>query len=70
MSHTCPDCGQCCNCCGDIDDCALDTFDSYVNCCHCGDEIDSDDDYVEISRDANREMGIDESLLDEDWGNK
>ena len=45
MSHPCPECGQSCNCCGDVDDCEMDTLDSYVSCCHCVGLDDSDDDY-------------------------
>lgn len=33
--HECPECGQACCCCGDIDDCEMNTVDTYVNCVHC-----------------------------------
>ena len=49
--HTCPDCGQACYCCGDIDDCEMNTEETYINCVCCleggsdydGDELDDED---------------------------
>lgn len=48
--HTCPDCGQACYCCGDIDDIEVDPT-AASRCIHCdladvpyhADEDDADD---------------------------
>lgn len=32
--HTCPDCGQACDCNGDIDDCLHDFEEDVINCVH------------------------------------
>ena len=47
MAHTCPDCGQYCNCNGDIDDCCNDFEEDVMRCTHCdGRETDDfEDDY-------------------------
>lgn len=42
MSHFCPECGQACTCCGDIED--HDTGDAFVDeCTHCFGLDDADD---------------------------
>ena len=41
MAHNCPDCGQCCYCGKDIDDCLLDNDEDVEACTHC---LYSDDD--------------------------
>jgi hypothetical protein len=35
MAHSCPECGQCCYCGGDIDDCLFDFPDCVERCTHC-----------------------------------
>ena len=34
MAHECPECGQICHCCGDIDDCLLNSDEDVSNCEH------------------------------------
>lgn len=46
MAHTCPECGQCCYCNSDFDDCCNDFEEDVTNCVHylqC--ENDGEDDY-------------------------
>jgi len=44
MAHSCPECGQCCYCGGDIDDCLFDFDDDVAGCTHCdGDEFADDE---------------------------
>ena len=54
MAHTCPDCGQYCNCNGDIDDICLDLPEDAMNCTHCLDEYGVD--YDDEDRDDWREV--------------
>lgn len=44
MSHSCPECGMCCHCCGDIED--HDTGEEYTGRCTCcdGRDLIPDDD--------------------------
>ena len=56
MAHECPECGQVCYCCGDIDDICMNTDEMYVKCEHykqCQpDEEKSDEEYLdEYSKD-------------------
>jgi hypothetical protein len=44
VAHTCPDCGQQCYCGGDIDDCCFDFEENVINCTHCLNADDEDDD--------------------------
>jgi hypothetical protein len=44
MAHTCPVCGQTCNCGGDWDDICLEDPEDIENCTHCPDDDDSDED--------------------------
>ena len=44
MAHTCPECGQCCYCGGDIDDCCHDMPDDVARCTHCPPFGEGDDD--------------------------
>ena len=52
--HTCPDCGQACYCCGDIED--HDTGNEYLDVCEhhleCEDEISDGEIYADVSRRA------------------
>lgn len=34
MSHTCPECDELCRCCGDIDDCMINTERTARSCKH------------------------------------
>ena len=44
--HTCPECGQACCCSGDVDDCLMDTDETYESCEHvCGPEMDDIDEF-------------------------
>lgn len=38
MAHSCPECGQCCYCGSDIDDCLFDFDDDVAACTHCDGE--------------------------------
>lgn len=50
--HECPECGQACHCCGDIDDCVVKTTQwvfAHCTCCEDADDecdFDEDDDYL------------------------
>lgn len=35
MAHECPDCGECCYCNGDIDDCCHNFDEDIERCTHC-----------------------------------
>ncbi len=49
--HSCPECGQACCCNGDIDDCLMDTEESYLDCFHpCEPEEDLDEMELEEER--------------------
>jgi C4-type Zn-finger protein len=43
LAHTCPVCGQACYCNGDIDDIFMETKEAYINCTHCDEYADEDD---------------------------
>lgn len=48
MAHECPECGQMCYCCGDIDDCCNNFEEDVINCTHyleCEKENDILDDF-------------------------
>jgi len=45
MAHSCPECGQCCYCGSDIDDCLFDFDEDVDACAHCDGE--QGDDYEE-----------------------
>jgi hypothetical protein len=44
MSHTCPECGMNCHCCGDIDDCCFDHPEIQIACRHWKECEEDDDD--------------------------
>lgn len=35
MAHSCPECGQWCHCCGDIDDCDVGDYYAVEHCTCC-----------------------------------
>jgi hypothetical protein len=42
--HTCPECGMSCCCQGDLDDCVMDTEETYDECIHlCEPDPDEDE---------------------------
>lgn len=44
MAHSCPICDSYCTCGGDIDDMQLDETEYTINCTHCTDDLDFDED--------------------------